>query len=331
MAYQTGTATNAADLYSKLIAFLTTNADRVADGEAWTVGWTHASGQQAGVIMVGPGLAGQDEICVGLSLSSNSTTDEYWIQIQGMTGILGTATTMAGHVNVSPRFVRTFVDSQPMTYWFIASGRRFIVIVKISTVFESLYAGLFIPYANPLKYAYPLLIGGSAGPDFSAAGTESWRSTYINHQAFPFAHLTDADPSSCHFITPAGEWKSVCGYNGNLPSVMQAIFHPHVERDAYSYFPGASYNVGIGPSYGQVNVHSAMVANSGDPLPLTHLHIVQIDTQAEVYGILDGVFSVPGFFNASQNIITDQDGVDNLVVQNTYRTGTDQYFAVRLE
>lgn len=46
-------------------------------------------------------------------------------------------------------------------------------------------------------------------------------------------------------------------------------------------------------------------------------------------GELDGMYSVPGYGNSVENIIT-ANGVDHLVVQDVYRTGYSDYWALKL-
>jgi hypothetical protein len=59
------------------------------------------------------------------------------------------------------------------------------------------------------------------------------------------------------------------------------------------------------------------------------LPVVLNDAGPNVYGELDGVFFVPGFGNAAENIVVA--GGDNyLVVPDVYRNGVRDYFAMRL-
>lgn len=51
---------------------------------------------------------------------------------------------------------------------------------------------------------------------------------------------------------------------------------------------------------------------------------------SNIYGELDGVFQVTGFNNAVENTVTIG-GVEHLVVQDVFRTGFRDYFALRLE
>ena len=46
-------------------------------------------------------------------------------------------------------------------------------------------------------------------------------------------------------------------------------------------------------------------------------------------GEMDGCFAVPGYANAAENIVT-VGGVNHLVVQDVFRTGYSDYWALRL-
>lgn len=330
MAFTTGTAANHTDLYNKLIAFLTTNADLVADDAAWTKAWTHPDGEAAGIVVRGPGLASAESIPVGLSLFIDPILDASWINITGMSGVISSATEMAGHRNVSPTKTRMFLDSAPMTYWFVASGRRFVVVVKISTVFETMYGGLFLPYADPTRYAYPYMIGGSAGKKFSSSTPDSWRSVYTNHAHFPFAYYSTAGDQSTalQILSPAGEWLIGVGALGGGQDG-DLVVHPNREVQFLPYLDGvgSSYN---NDGFQQNYTHGALTATKDGLLTMTYLHLVRHSVQEEVYGVMDGCFRVVGFANSSENLIT-LDGVDHLTVQNAYRTTVEDYWALKLE
>lgn len=57
--------------------------------------------------------------------------------------------------------------------------------------------------------------------------------------------------------------------------------------------------------------------------------VVLTDTGPNVYGELDGVFYVTGFSNAVENLVNDGT-TDYLVVQDVYRNGLRDYFAIKL-
>ena len=46
-------------------------------------------------------------------------------------------------------------------YWFLADGRRVIIVAKITTVYEHAYLGFLDAYATPGEWTYPLVVGVS--------------------------------------------------------------------------------------------------------------------------------------------------------------------------
>lgn len=62
-----------------------------------------------------------------------------------------------------------------------------------------------------------------------------------------------------------------------------------------------------------------------------HLTPVEIYTPSvNLYGAFDGVYHITGFNNTVENTLT-LDGVDYVVIQDTYRTGFPDYYALRLD
>ena len=331
MAWATGTATGHTDLFDKLLAFLTTDPALAAAGQAWSVAWQHAAGRRSGVVVAGPGLAEGDRVLVGLQLVEGLTPESNWITVWGMSGLIGSTTELRGHVNVSPTRTRMFLDRGPMTYWFIANGRRFIVIAKISTVYESLYAGFYLPYATPAQAPYPFYIGGSAGD--GTHDPDSWRSLSQFHRSFArsaesHSQATDA----CAWVfDPAGAWQKVIGSTEPLNNRAPVMLHPHVRPStfmAYSQYPYTPPNNG-GPLADEACSHMGFTLGDSARV-LTPLTLIRDNPQESVYGILDGAYAVGGVQNAAENIVT-VNGVDHLVVADAFRAAVNAYFAVGLE
>jgi hypothetical protein len=158
MAYQTGTATDYRDLLDKLRVFLTSTMTPAA--QRWQqLRWNVTSTTQE-LILRGPGLAGVDEIFVGIRSDQNVAGDIYNWHIQGATGYLP-LDTWANQPNASPER-HMALWNQPMPYWFVANGRRIIVAARVSTRVMFIHLGFILPYATPGQYPYPLLIMGSA-------------------------------------------------------------------------------------------------------------------------------------------------------------------------
>ena len=324
MAVETGTASSASDLYDKLIAFLTTNADLVSAGQEWAVAWDTPAAYEnrSDIVLRGPGLSGQDQVYVGMRLFQDPIGDTFFIQTVGMTGVLPAGLHYRDHVNVTPNFVRMFLDVGTMSYWFVANGRRFMVVVKISTNFETMYAGLFLPYATPLSYSYPFFLGGSAGPT-DTDGPFNWRSEDTNHTHFAWPHnenyyTPQAVDSNAWLMDPAGSWKQLANSGGTngTPCCMGPEF---TDGD---YFPSDSYGA-------RWIMTRTMDAYGGDRI-LVPCTLIQKDPTDQTYGILDGAFRCQGVANSAENLIT-ADGVDHLVVQNVYRSDFNDYWAMALE
>lgn len=318
-AFATGTATSHTDLFSKLITFLTTNAALVAAGEQWEVIADHGAYEK---VVRGPGLSNQDDIYVGLKIVTRPTEDEYEIQITGMSGILGESNTFDGHINTAPTHVRMFTDSGAQSFWFVASGRRFVVVTKISTVFQSMYAGLFLPYSPPTTYAYPLFIGGTAGSN----GATSWRSTDAGHRHFPHSYY-DGTPTlnarspSALMMDPAGNWLRTASTGGEANiAIAPRRFHG-------GFGLQESYTT---TNYGYLDIRQRLRAGFDGSLTLTPLTLLQSNPSDQTYGVLEGCYHVPGFNNSSENIVT-VDGVNHLTIQDAFRTAVGEYWSLALE
>ena len=327
-AFVTGTATDQVDLFDKFIDFLTANVDLVSASENWSVVWQAqpTDPNPTDIMLSGPGLSSSDEILVSFRLNNDPTNDLYSISICGHTGIIPTATEFNQHVGSSFTKPRMFLEDIPMEYWFVANGRRFSAVVKVSTVYESMYGGFFLPYAPPTNYSYPLLIGASA-PDFDSDGPLDWRSTHVAHTHFPYGRSGHTLPGSYEattlLIDPMGQWIRCTGAGSSSDG-----------------------QVGIGPSQFFPDLYSDPNQNSTSPgyesirqrirstfdgsHILTPFTLVQRTPANQTYGILHGVYHVTGRDNAAENIIT-VGGVDHLVVPNAFRSGFGDYWALALE
>ncbi|MFA5407423.1 MAG: hypothetical protein WC343_01470 [Bacilli bacterium] len=63
-----------------------------------------------------------------------------------------------------------------------------------------------------------------------------------------------------------------------------------------------------------------------------HLTPVELYTPGEdLWGALDGIFHVTGFNNSSENYIEADDGYTYVIIQDVYRTGFPDYYAMRLD
>lgn len=332
MAYEHGTAANSIDLWDRFVSFITTNPDLVAADEAWEIVWEAPTGQKNGIVLKGPGASTLDTILVGMERIDSTAQDENLIWLRGMTGYLDGATNIGGHINVSPR-VGAYFDANPMEYWFVASGRRFVAVVKMSTVYSAFYGGFYLPYASPLTYPYPLFVGGSL-PDIADVVT-SWRSQSPYHQHFMASdfYTTGSAPlskrSSAYMMDPTGNWLNT-GRNVNANISLGPQYFNSNGPEGEDNWPVGADGSNSGYYYGYFDVMSRLEENIGGGYSLTPFSLIQSVPTPQTFGVLDGCYSVPGYGNAVENIV-QIDGVDHLVVQNVHSTNVAYYWALKLE
>ena len=186
MAVEIGTASNARDLVSKLEKFLTTNPELVRANQAWEVikdsdggdelvhlptypkeaadgslGWT------ARRRFVGHGLDGEDTIVVPMALYINT---QY--SITSLCAIHAVVSNknidFTEHFGVGwgayrsePFLVSIPLANEAIPYWFVANGRRFIIVAKVGGYYMSMYCGFMLQFGTDLENPSPMYIGGS--------------------------------------------------------------------------------------------------------------------------------------------------------------------------
>lgn len=345
MAFRTGTAANHTALWAELLDFLQNDTALVAAGQAWVREW-EVSGQPE-VVMKSPSGA-----LVGLKRIDNAlTAGESVIWMSGCTGVIPTAGTYVDHVNSLARTPAVFLDQAPMQYWMVANGRRFIVVIKISTVYQAMYGGFFLPYASPAAYPYPLFIGGTRGFSGYSAGqiATSWRASEADHyRHFTYAKTsngaTSGFDSQAAMLSPDASWHAgTIDYNVGSYILPRFVMGPR----AFPDFIGAtSVGENLTPNfssttssqnpqrYGYADIRARLVAGLNGEMSLTPITLMRFNNTTSpdpvTYGVLDGCFSVPGVGNTAESLITIG-ALDYLVVPNVQRTAATEYWALALE
>jgi hypothetical protein len=325
MAYEIGTASDHADFWDKLIAFLTTNEELVYDGQNWDVVWQAPTGapNDTDIVLRGPGLAFQDQVYVAMRRVDNVPNDASEIRLRGATGVIASAQEYFMHVNVTPQNVRMFLRAHPMEYWFVSNGRRFVAVAKVGTVYEAMYAGLFLPYAEPQEYSYPLFVGACAGAGGPTAA-EDWRSTRDDHSNFILPSYSTVPSTgwnpSAWLLGPNGSWLRCSADNSSSDVYMG----PDLFGQGMGIAKGFSSQ-----NYGYGSIKLRMVQAYGGGFVLTPITMTQASPSDQTYGVLDGCFHVPGRGNSVENTI-EHDGVTHVVFQNTFRTDLGQWWALAL-
>jgi len=315
MAYETGTASGHIDLLDKLRTFLTTNAELVAAGQEWTqLVWQEvpAVAGQYELILKGPGLADDDEIYVGIQTYESIPGDYYNWTLNGYTGYDAglTFTTQPGAFITT--WPRVYLTNGSIKYWFVANGRRFVVVAKVSTVYEMCYMGLILPYLPNNLLPYPLLVAGCGiNRELRWSDTSNGHNHGIMYPMSPEASDAAAllSATSCTRIYDGG-WKGLQAYYGSSYSAATG-------RNLWPYCSQSISTIGV------------LGTNLDGTYTLFPIIPHQKSPTGETYGELDGCYQVSGYNNAVENIVT-VDGYDHLVVQNVYRTTRSSYWALRL-
>lgn len=259
-------------------------------------------------VLRGPGLSSSDQIFIGLDTLSSGSADAYNLRIQGAVGYSAaqSSATQPGY-DVSSSSKGMFLWNQPMKYWFIASGRRFIVIAKVSTTYQSLYGGFILPYGLPSEFPYPLAIGGSA----TALQSARWSVTSTEHASFWAPQSSFGQGGHLSLRENTGVYRQFQNFSSSNSG--QGAIYPWCQNSSTDF----SLNVRPSPSgdYGLIAATLMTMYGGLDP--------------NNVWGELDGVFILPGQGNASENIITIA-SQDYLVVQSGFRTTNIDYAAIKL-
>lgn len=262
------------------------------------------------VVLRGPGLGGTDEIYVGLRTIGSAQSDSYNVLIRYLTGYSASAQLSAQPGASLPHYLLAWNQATP--YWFVASGRRFIVIAKVSTVYSNAYCGFFLPYALPTEMPYPIAVGanGLTNVRWSIQTSENscfWNPT--NNDG-----VTNNGAVSIRRTDGAQEWFA------NF-SVLGTIW-----ASAGKTYPYANVSSGGGAGGASLINYRPSPDNNYALQPVA---LSATTNGSNVWGELDGVYHVSGFGNSSESLINIA-GTDYLVVQGAHRTSAHDYAAIKL-
>lgn len=322
MAWTSGTAINAADLFNKLIAFLTADATLVAGGEAWTLLRRDIFSLDAKRDLAelrGPGSSAGDSIYVQLCLFADAAAPAYSIRVLGSQswqsavslstpeGQPGSLLSGAGSLGIVPRMP---VFNSAISYWFVANGRRFIVVAKSSAYWGALYAGFFLPYGTPSQYPYPLFIGAntSRGDNYQSADLDIANSAFWRNDG-------EYGSYSAAILQPSGGW---VGANR---------FDTTYTGRAWPWAMSLETRKNSAGRYDLGNL--TQLPSGASPLLPAILYDCATSRAFNVWGELQGVFAVPGFGVAAGDTVTVGE-TSHLVVQAATSTNAARFAAIQL-
>lgn len=178
MATYNGTATSAYDLLKGIVTFLT-DPTAFGVGNAWQlVRPATVEEITTEVILNGVG-DGQDDIFIGFQINELSG-GQINIVLNGFAGFDPGLSwhEQPGGINHTTLPIIPLVSNTFLTYWVSANPKRIIIVVELSTQYESAYLGLMNPIAIERQYPYPLVVGGS----YYEGGV--WTSATWGHSSF---------------------------------------------------------------------------------------------------------------------------------------------------
>jgi len=296
------------------------------------------------IILKAPGLAGTDEIFIGIRSEYSTESGWYNLFLNGYSGYDPNETSWFEQPGALPPYGSTVPLPVPMVpcwnlampYWFAASGRCFRFGVKVSTNFEGAYLGFMLPYAMPQQYPYPLVVGGSLVPQ-DTYRLDGWRYSYVNwrHGVYPAPGASSAPASDTIHATlymrdVAGIWKPIANRPNNGSPNSEGIYGP-VQGDANTVPAGAIRSVwphcmNDKWSSGCLPYRECL---GGGYMPQPCI-VLQRGPEPAVLGELEGTFVISGYDNAAENTTTIN-GIPAVIFQNAYRNSIHEFWALTLD
>ncbi len=304
-------ATDSFDMMDKLIDFLdgtTAGSPVLPVGERWTVNkddTTTVPGERH-VYLEGPGLAGTDAIYVNIRIYSDTPNNLHNWEIRGATGF---STGLAFDAQPGGSDVESYLtlSNTSMPFWFVASGRRFIVVAQTAgSVSYAGYFGWYLPYATPAEFPYPMFNGGSTYQDDKSYLLTDYQvgNFYDGPQT-----STAQGRSAGQLRHRDGTWLRVGGYiqttSASRPagrSGIDAFVWPHdlITASEYEY---------------------KLIENPDGSFPVFPFILYSALDGGNIYGELDGIFFSPlGLVGKKFPDTITISGDTYLVVNNAYRT-----------
>jgi len=305
-------ATSHNDLLDKLIDFLTgvsTGTPALPVNERWAVmkdDTTSVAGERF-VYLEAPGyvLNGANvNVYINIRTYSSGVEAKNW-EIRGAIGFSDSidffnqpGTNTYGHFY-------TLQDTLGMPFWIKANGRRFTIITKISgATYVACYGGLYLPYATPLQFPYPLYVGAN-----SDLFSSIWNTTSYVLGNFYDGQSSNVNRAVSSLRSQSGVWERVYRYSSSG--------NPATNSLAGIIWPYDNGNGGNTTGY-MYGINSGIAANFYNPLPTI---VYSSGLGGNVYGELDGVFACSNIDNTAESIITEEGGTKTyMVINNVYRT-----------
>jgi hypothetical protein len=198
-------------------------------------------------------------------------------------------------------------------YWFVADGRRVIVVAKIAgSQYESAYLGFLEPYMTPAQLPYPLAIGGTLALGDTIL---TWENTAYQASNASLKHRGPVHSDSLN--------GSTLGYSTMRARRLDGSWAPF-----FSSFNGGQTTEPAGwiwPLYGGLSNVDVNADGSYTLFPLC-----LVDSAPNIWGQLSGLTWLTGQ-GATAEMLVSLAGINHLVIPNINRTTLRDFVAVRLD
>lgn len=257
------------------------------------------------LILVGPGLSGDDAVYWGMTRAWNDASAYAVWTHWGMSGYIPSMPineqplVQGGQSGVKP--IHTFW-SQQVPYTIIASGRCFKVLTRSNTYYSQSYQGLYLPSTLPKYNGYPYFSGGTGD-----TRSTFWSALSSNRASF-WNYLGDTNGCSAYALTEVKGWPAMIGERTEQSGTIPNYYGPYA---VWPYHQRGMYDMRL---------------NLDGSLPMFQCQLTPN------MGFLDGVYAIPGRDGRQpEEIVVNRDGRRMVVVQNHHRAGFNDFCAFTLE
>ena len=261
-----------------------------------------------------PGNDGASEIFVGLHHFRRVDADYFDWELAGFDGF-DAQSEFYLQPNTHTALYLPLLDAS-IPYWFIADGRRTIVVAKVGSQYEVAYLGLLEPYFTPQQMPYPLAIGGSLAfsvqPLFSSTDWR-WSNTTNRHRA-----MTHADPNA------TGSGHAVRASQMRVRG-LDGAWHGHFATYSDNFNAPNGVDDWIWPTLGDLYVLDVNLDGGYSLWP-----VLLLQATPNTPGQLSGITVLTGQGQTAESTVRIG-AIDHLVLPNINRVDRNDWFAVRLD
>ena len=324
MAVKEFTANNVINVVRQVVSFLT-DSSVFGVGNAWTLvsptTFDAITEQNSEVILKGVG-DGYDEIYVGIKTQPGAAAGQTDIVLNGFAGYdanLGWRE-QPGAIPHAKLPTIPLVDVTKVTCWLLANTSRFILVVQMSTQYESAYVGFIKPVAVERQYPYPLVIGGSYIEGKTWNSNSPGHSTFLNPGSDSYGGLGNLQPvagesleeftSSLRIRRADGVWRAGANRNSGNTAL-------HFER------------LCVWPQNTEPTNVLTVLDNSLTIENVIMFPCILYETYpGNIVGQFDGIYFIGNREDLASKDVIIHDGKTYKVFNNVFRRDNDSYFVM---